>query len=1024
MAHTYTASCRLRPLSPPSRSRRSPSSTTTTDDEAPATTPQYFYSSPIPIDDPLSAAIATIPDAASNPASSTTQNLRPFSEGDNLSLERAWLGFSNADSAAQHQKQVRKYRLGKKVDDDEGGDIRKRLEGVVERLARQHVERHKRESLAEGREGFCSSGNVVVLTEGGGGLQEGRVVCCQELEVEVGAELRKEFCGLVRRRVGWLRGERVVEGVMAVVTKLQGGEGGEQRDRKGGGGGGSRPETPVPQMVVGSVPRVPGMSGIGVGEDLLRGVKGDGRERERSGVATPDERGDRGENNNRGGRRGDSVAAAAKTILGATKGVVAPPEEDTAEVLVGIQRLHMVSLPVLQMKPIYWSPVNDIATVVRATWFYRDTMVPLPPLIANQLEAGYRELRPWTETWSDELRSALDVGAVGEEKVTHRLWPEPHSEKQRSAKKDGQNLPPEPPISSDPFCAARCFSGEAAAEGKLEPVHEETDTAMPAPEQRQYSNHHVIYKNAKEAFLLKPSQQPSAYYSRRPVQKIMKGVTVGVPVVRGFDRAAWEKVHEPKKQHAKPQQVRQEHGGNSTEEGACQGCQEEIQKGQVTDLVLIAHGIGQKFAERVESFHFTHAVNAFRRMVNVELETPAIKSVLRPEQNGIMVLPVNWRHLLSFEDGGPTTGNEEDKAAYAPDGFGLKDIEPGTIPAVRSMISDVMFDIPFYMSHHKPKMIAALVGEANRVYRLWCGNNPGFEEKGGRVHLIGHSLGSAMAVEVLSKQPTRVPRPLGPVPDGRFFEFDTTNLFLLGSPAAFFLLLERGGLVPRRGRMKPGAEAADTVARDVVGEVGMFGCIAVDNIYNILAKEDPIAYLLNGTVDPVYAAGLKTAYVPSWKTGFFKGVGDALRGVVGVGGGGGGGGGSSSLEGGGSAGDGGGGGGGGLEQQKKPSMMMRLPSQLELEVHDFTREDIAEKKAFLLNDNGQIDYYLRSGGGPLEIQYLNMLSAHTSYWTNLDLIRFLCIEVGRRPGRKNTLPAMRAVKVKGRFGGVQVGGSG
>lgn len=28
---------------------------------------------------------------------------------------------------------------------------------------------------------------------------------------------------------------------------------------------------------------------------------------------------------------------------------------------------------------------------------------------------------------------------------------------------------------------------------------------------------------------------------------------------------------------------------------------------------------------------------------------------------------------------------------------------------------------------------------------------------------------------------------------------------------------------------------------------------------------------------------------------------------------------------------------------------------------------------YLLNDNGQIDYTLHSGGGPLEIQYLNML---------------------------------------------------
>lgn len=43
----------------------------------------------------------------------------------------------------------------------------------------------------------------------------------------------------------------------------------------------------------------------------------------------------------------------------------------SAEVAVGVSRLHMVSLPMLQMKPIYWSPVNDVAVVMRATWFYR-----------------------------------------------------------------------------------------------------------------------------------------------------------------------------------------------------------------------------------------------------------------------------------------------------------------------------------------------------------------------------------------------------------------------------------------------------------------------------------------------------------------------------------------------------------------------------------------------------------------------------------------------------------------------------
>ncbi|KAF4413677.1 putative phospholipase [Colletotrichum fructicola] len=610
---------------------------------------------------------------------------------------------------------------------------------------------------------------------------------------------------------------------------------------------------------------------------------------------------------------------------------------EAIDVVVGVSRLHMVSIPALQMKPIYWSPVNDIAVVLRATWFYRDTMLPIPPAVANQLEAGYRELQPHTETWSDELRCAIEVGPLGEEKVSHRLWPE---DVENMSDGDKQTVS-DPRISTDPFCAASCYRGEAAAEGSVDPTPKSSST-MP---HRSYASYHVIYKDASRAFLLKPSLKPSAYYGRRPVAKIMKGMTIGIPVVRGFDRETWERIHD--------------------------------KKGRFMSSF----------------FHFTHAINAFRREVNMELCNPVVKGVLRDDQNGIMVLPINWRHTLSFEDGGPMT--EEDKATHVPDGFSLKDIEPGSIPAVRSMISDVMFDIPFYMSHHKGKMIKALVTEANRVYRLWCRNNPGFAEKG-RVHLIGHSLGSAMAIDILSRQPTQVPRLDMSIklPGADFFEFDTNNLFLVGSPAGFFLLLERGMLQPRRGRVKPGADPSDIHAPDVTGQVGRFGCIAVDNIYNVLAKEDPIAYLLNGTIDPVYASSLKTAHVPSTTSSIFKYVGNAMRSLVP---------GATpspaTIE---------------PEVTPKPSVV-RLPSQLELEVHDFTREEIAERKAYLLNDNGQIDYYLRYGGGPLEIQYLNMLSAHTCYWTSQDFIRMLCMEVGRKPGRQNTIPAMRAQKATKRI---------
>ncbi|KAI1070560.1 hypothetical protein NW752_007945 [Fusarium irregulare] len=613
-------------------------------------------------------------------------------------------------------------------------------------------------------------------------------------------------------------------------------------------------------------------------------------------------------------------------------------------------------------------------------------MLPVPPTVANQLEAGYHDLRPWTETWSDELRCAIDVGPLGEEKVSHRLW---SKELEIGADDDF----PEPTIPNDPFCAARCFRGEASAEGTINanPV-----TKAAAEEQhhqaRPYSNYHVLYRNAKEAFLLKPSLKPSAYYGRRPVLKIMKGVTIGIPVVRGFDRAAWERLHHKKQTPNKAGASAADESHESTGQDVCTACKADKEKHQVTDLVLVAHGIGQKFAERVESFHFTHAINGFRRAVNMELQSPLVKQVLREDQNGLMILPLNWRMGLSFEDGGPM--REEDKDEYTPEGFGLKDIEPDTIPAVRSMISDIMFDIPFYMSHHKGKMIKALVSEANRVYRLWCRNNPGFAEHG-RVHMIGHSLGSAMALEVLSNQPTEVPRVdlTKKEPETKFFEFDTKNLFLAGSPAGFFLLLERGVLMPRHGRVKPGADSNDIVSKDVVAEAGTFGCLAVDNIYNILAKEDPIAYLLNGAVDPIYAASLKKAYVPSISGSLWKSVGAAMRGVV-----------------------------PGMAPAPNPLIpeperpaTIRLPSQLELEVHDFTREETAERKAFLLNDNGQIDWYLRSGGGPLEIQYLNMLSAHSSYWTNHDFIRMLCIEIGRTPGRAHSIPALRAVKAAKRL---------
>lgn len=97
----------------------------------------------------------------------------------------------------------------------------------------------------------------------------------------------------------------------------------------------------------------------------------------------------------------------------------------------------------------------------------------------------------------------------------------------------------------------------------------------------------------------------------------------------------------------------------------------------------------------------------------------------------------------------------------------------------------------------------------------------------------------------------------------------------------------------------------------------------------------------------------------------------------------------------------------------RPAAITKLPSNVELETHDFTREEIAEKRMQLLNDNGQIDYFISGGGGPLNIQYLNMLSAHSSYWILPDFVRFLVVEIARRQDKDGTLLALRAEKKKG-----------
>ena len=641
---------------------------------------------------------------------------------------------------------------------------------------------------------------------------------------------------------------------------------------------------------------------------------------------------------------------------------------DKVYVPVGTARLHLVEVPDLVMNPIYWSPINDTSDVIRATWFYKDTMLPLAAEVANRLEIGYEYIKPYSESFQDELHACIDNGASAELRIVHKLWPE---EKNVSRPSTGDT---------------RLSNGSEEDDEPSLP-NEHTNTAIDPSKQPQkhlFRTHSVIYSDRRNAQILKPSLLPSVRHNRRPLGAIRKGRQIGVAVVRGFDRNAWLKLHPPKKMtdrkaHAQVGAYMSQSGDATTKARrmSCATCDNESQAPSVSDLVLVVHGIGQKLSERVDSYHFTHAINGLRREFNVELSSESVKGNLKPN-SGIMVLPVNWRLTVSFDEDMKSSNSDENNTNK----YKLDDITPDTLPAVRSVISDVMLDIPYYLSHHKDKMTSAVVREANRIYRLWCRNNPGFQEHG-RVHLVAHSLGSVMAMEILSKQPTSIPKNLKlgtSTPSEKMFEFDTTNLFCCGSPAGFFLLLNNARLVPRKGRDKPGMEGEDH-GDQVAAEEG-YGCLAIDNLYNICHRNDPIAYLVNAAVDSGYAASLQPVHIPNAQSGLFSRLWSSSSASD-----------AYSTK----------------EAAKRPTVQ-HMPSTVEMETHNFTREDIAEKRMYLLNENGQIDYYLSSSGGPLEIQYLSMLSAHSSYWLSRDFVRFLVIEIGRKRGKENTMEVLRAKK--------------
>ncbi|KAK9457439.1 DDHD domain-containing protein [Dipodascopsis uninucleata] len=677
---------------------------------------------------------------------------------------------------------------------------------------------------------------------------------------------------------------------------------------------------------------------------------------------------------------------------------------------------HLLGQVTAKLVPVYWHPMHDTAHVIRATWFMQgsnDRQFPCPttPMtdlkIVEGLERAFLSNRPWSSAYKAELESVKKVRPLANKKLSVSIsssssvifWPTKvkydNVEDAIEAERDIRRLEREIIIDYD--------VGISVANNII------CDAALISSIISPLANR-MINKSVDRLL-----RERSPYKS--------------VHVRRGFNWDAWKKAAEYRKMAIPPAQPM-----------------------QVNHLVLVVHGIGQKLTERVETFDFTYAINTFRVLMAKHHSAHFSHLTAAPPA----VLPINWRRNISFEymNGAPPERHKgskwhhrsgsEDESTGPP--YNLSDITPATISTVRNLISDVLLDIPFYLSKHRPRVIKAVAAEANRIYRLWMRNNPGWS---GKVSVVGHSLGSLISVDILSRQPT-VPPPLFTQPsnvsesDNIYFEFKVRNLFLVGSPAGFFMLLNSANLIPRIMGENLEEHENDDIGID---HGGVYGCLAAENIYNIAHTSDPIAYRLNPCVDPEYAGRLQTAVLrlpgskdrpilnrlwdkrplhlgasdsfkrstkaardaardagliftgnavrrvkPNFRAGEAihrerqklksRGVYEDERGMLSVSD-------ESDID--------------------EGSTRSSLVSEESARNSASSPRDLAqsEKRMHMLNENGQLDYILQPSG-TLDNQYIHILTAHSSYWESKEFAYLVAAECSREMGREHTLDWFRA----------------
>ncbi|XP_075700288.1 phospholipase DDHD1 isoform X4 [Rhinoderma darwinii] len=142
-------------------------------------------------------------------------------------------------------------------------------------------------------------------------------------------------------------------------------------------------------------------------------------------------------------------------------------------------------------------------------------------------------------------------------------------------------------------------------------------------------------------------------------------------------------------------------------------------------IVFVVHGIGQKM-DQGRIIKNTAMMRETARKIEE-------KHFINQTSEHVEFLPVEWRSKLAL------------------DGDTVDSITPDKVRGIRDMLNSSAMDIMYYTSPlYRDELVKGLQQELNRLYNLFCSRNPEFEDRGGKVSIVSHSLGCVITYDIMT----------------------------------------------------------------------------------------------------------------------------------------------------------------------------------------------------------------------------------------------------------------------------------